>query len=328
MTNHPSLRALALGLISLIAGACSRTEAPIVTDVSVPPPRFADAAGTPARLQADVRALAERFGPRDAAHADNLRAAADYVAAQLKAAGAAAERQEFRAGNATYSNVVTHFGPADAPRLVVGAHYDAAGPYPGADDNASGVAGLIELARRLRDTPLRLRIDLVAFCLEEPPFFGSDSMGSAVYARGLKQAGARVHGMIALEMIGYFTDAKDSQQFPDPALRALYPNEGNFIAVVGRAQETDFVRRLQAAMRAASPLAVHSLNAPASTPGVALSDHASFWAAGYPGVMITDTAFFRNPHYHTASDTPDTLDYKRMAQVVAGVEAAIRAEAQ
>lgn len=187
---------------------------------------------------------------------------------------------------------------------------------------------MLELARRLRGAPLRLRVDLVAFCLEEAPFFGSDEMGSAVYARTLKVARTPVHAMLALEMIGYFNDRKNSQQFPDPALKALYPNEGNFIAVVGRAQESDLVRRLQTAMRAASPLGVHSLNAPAATPGVALSDHASFWAAGYPGVMVTDTAFFRNPHYHTAADTPATLDYTRMAQVVAGVHAAILAEAQ
>lgn len=264
-----------------------------------------------------MHALAERFVPRDAAHPEKLAAAADYIAAQFTAAGATAERQAFRASGESYANVVARFGPVDAPRLVVGAHYDAAGPYPGADDNASGVAGLLEPARRLRGAPLRLRVDLVAFCLEEPPFFGNDEMGSVVYAHALRAARTPVHAMIALEMIGYFSDRKDSQEFPDPALKALYPNAGNFIAAVGRAQETDLVRRLQAAMRAASPLAVHSLNAPASTPGVARSDHASFWAAGYPGAMITDTALFRNPHYHTADATPATLDYTRMAQVVA-----------
>ena len=319
------MHVVAIGLISLLVTACSRTEAPIVPDAPI---RAADAAGAAARLHTDVRALAERFVPRDAAHAENLRAAADYIAGQFAAAGATVERQAFRARGDTYVNVGARFGPADAPRLVVGAHYDAAGPYPGADDNASGVAGLLELARRLRGAPLRLRVDLVAFCLEEPPFFGSDEMGSVVYARALKAARTPVHAMLALEMIGYFSDRKDSQQFPDPAMKALYPNDGSFIAVVGRAQETDLVRRLQTAMRTATPLPVYSLNAPASTLGVALSDHASFWAEDFPGVMITDTAFFRNPHYHSANDTPDTLDYKRMAQVVAGIEAAIRAEAQ
>ena len=328
MTHHQQTHIVAIGLISWLATACVRTEAPTVSDHVARPTHTTAAADAAARLQADVRALAERFVPRDAAHTDNLRAAADYIAAQFAAAGANPERQPFQARGAAYANVVAGFGPADAPRLVVGAHYDAAGPYPGADDNASGVAGLLELARRLRGTPLRLRVDLVAFCLEEPPFFGSDEMGSAVYAHALKAARTPVHGMIALEMIGYFSDRKHSQRYPHPSLEALYPNEGNFIAVVGRAQETEFVRRLQTAMRAASPLAVHALNAPASTPGVALSDHASFWAAGYPGAMITDTAFFRNPHYHTAEDTADTLDYTRMAQVVAGVHAAILAEAR
>ena len=278
-------------------------------------------------LKRDVAMLAERFVPRDAAHPQNLRAASEYIAAAFKAAGLAPHVQRIDA-TGDYVNVVASLGPTDAPRLVVGAHYDAAGPYPGADDNASGVAGLLELARRLARETFKLRVDLVAFCLEEPPHFGLDTMGSHAYAQRLRREGAKVEGMLSLEMIGYFADADGSQQYPHPAFKALYPNRGNFIAVVGRWQETALVRRTVRAMRRASALPVEAFNGPASTPGLALSDHASFWAAGYHAAMVTDTAFLRNPNYHTAGDTPDTLDYGRMAQVIDGLTAAIVAAAR
>lgn len=282
---------------------------------------------SPAALRADVETLATRFVPRDAAHSDNLRAAADFIAARLQKHTSAVSAQAFKAGGETYRNVIARFGPADGPLFVVGAHYDVAGPYPGADDNASGVAGLLALAERLVKSAPAMRVELVAFCLEEPPYFGSEFMGSQVYAQSLKKGGESVRGMMSLEMIGYFDDRKDSQQFPHAALKAIYPDTGNFIAVVGRLQETGLVQRVKAAMRAAADLQVHSLNAPASVTGVGLSDHASFWAAGFPAIMITDTAFFRNPNYHSAADTPGTLDYRRMAQVVDGVYAAIMDEA-
>lgn len=284
-------------------------------------------AATAPRLRHDVAMLAERFAPRDAAHPRNLRAASEYIVAGFKAAGLAPQTQHIEAAG-DYVNVVAALGPADAPRFVVGAHYDVAGPYPGADDNASGVAGLLELARRLARETFTLRVELVAFCLEEPPHFGLDTMGSHAYAQRLRREGAKVEAMLSLEMIGYFADAKGSQQYPHPAFRALYPNRGNFIAVVGRWQETALVRRTARAMRRASPLPVETFSGPASTPGLALSDHASFWAAGYTAAMVTDTAFLRNPHYHTAGDTPDTLDYTRMAQVIDGLTAAIVAAAR
>ena len=282
---------------------------------------------TAQRLKNDVAMLAERLVPRDAAHPQNLRATSAYIATAFKAAGLASHMQRIDAAG-DYVNVVASLGPVDAPRFVIGAHYDAAGPYPGADDNASGVAGVLELARRLARETFKLRVDLVAFCLEEPPHFGLETMGSRVYAQRLRREGVKVKAMLSLEMIGYFADADGSQQYPHPAFKALYPDRGNFIAVVGRWQETALVRRTVRAMRRASPLPVEAFNGPASTPGLALSDHASFWAAGYTAAMVTDTAFLRNPHYHTARDTPDTLDYTRMAQVIDGVTAAIVAAAR
>ncbi|HEX7183270.1 MAG TPA: M28 family peptidase [Thermoanaerobaculia bacterium] len=280
----------------------------------------------PARLEAHVRMLAETLAPRNEAHPENLERVATYIRREFEAAGAEVEDQPFKAGGETYRNVIARFGPESKERIVVGAHYDAAGPLPGADDNASGVAGLIELAHLLGKSSLPMRVELVAYSLEEPPYFGSSRMGSAFHARSLKEKGARVRAMICLEMIGYFSDAEGSQGFPLPALRLRYPSKGNFIVVSGKLGQGRLVRRITKRMKSATPLPVYSITAPVSLPGIDFSDHRNFWAAGYEAVMITDSAFYRNPHYHTELDTPDTLDYGRMALVVEGVHAAVLAE--
>ena len=279
---------------------------------------------SPERLRAHVRVLAEDFTPRDYLHPANLDRAAAYVAAEMERAGGVVSDQPFGVRGTTYRNVVAAFGPESRERIVVGAHYDAAGPYPAADDNASGVAGLIELAHLLGASPPPGRVELVAYTLEEPPFFRTAHMGSAVHAHALRLQGARVRAMLSLEMIGYFSDAPGSQQFPLSLLKAFYPSRGSFITVVGRMGEGRLVGRIKRAMRGGSALDVRSINAPRWVPGVDFSDHASYWNAGYPAVMITDTAFYRNPHYHTARDRPGTLDYARMAEVVRGVYAAIQ----
>lgn len=277
----------------------------------------------PARLEAHVRMLAETFVPRDGAHPENLDRAAAYIRGELESAGGRVEVQPFRVRGTAYQNVIARFGPETRERIVVGAHYDAAGPYPGADDNASGVAGLIELARLLGKTPLKTQVEMVAYSLEEPPHFAGSMMGSAVHADSLRRQGVPLRAMICLEMIGYFTDAPESQRFPTAALKPFYPSTGNFITVAGKLGQGSLVRRVRKAMRSASPLGVESISAPASLPGIAFSDHRNYWKAGYPAVMITDTAFYRNDNYHTRRDTPDTLDYRRMAMVVQGLRAAV-----
>jgi len=277
----------------------------------------------PSRLEAHVRKLSIELSPRDATHTENLDQVAAYIKNEFSQTSAFVSEQVYGVQGKSYRNVIAHFGPETEERIIVGAHYDAAGPLPGADDNASGVAGLIELARLLNRQQLPLRVELVAFSLEEPPYFGTTGMGSSVHAQSLLQQNVRVRAMFSLEMIGCFSDAPNSQYFPIGILSAFYPSTGNFISVVGRLGDGLLVRRTKAAMRNAAPLPVYSINAPQSIPGVDFSDQLNYWHAGYNAVMITDTAFYRNRNYHTAQDTAEKLDYKRMAMVVEGVYAAV-----
>ena len=277
----------------------------------------------PARLETDVRALSEQLLPRDQTHPGNLDRVAAYIHARLAETGGRVSEQPFTISGNTYRNVICSLGPESNERIVVGAHYDSYHEYAAADDNASGVAGLIELGRLLSRAQLPLQVDLVAYTLEEPPYFGTAHMGSVVHAQSLRENGISVKAMLSLEMIGYFSDAPDSQSFPVSLLRAFYPSQGNFIAVVGGLSQSGTARRVKRAMIGSSPLPVYSINAPRFLPGVDFSDHLSYWKAGYEAVMITDTAFFRNHNYHTANDTAEKLDYRRMAMVVAGVYGAV-----
>lgn len=315
---------LAVGGLALV-GTLGWSLRPLSKPAS---PTCEPGAVAPERLEAHVRALSETFHPRDSTHPENLERVAEYLVEHLTRAGGQVESQPYRVGGRSYRNVIARFGPETGERLIIGAHYDSAGPLPGADDNASGVAGLLELATLLGQSPPPIRVDLVGFTLEEPPYFRTEHQGSRVHARSLREAGVRVRAMLSLEMIGSFTDAPDSQRYPVKQLEWRYPSTGHFIAVVGELNDGGLVREVATAMLGASPLPVESLNVPASIQGVDFSDHASYWAEGYRAAMITDTAFFRNPRYHQPEDTWDTLDYGRMAQVVQGVNCAVRALAQ
>ena len=212
--------------------------------------------------------------------------------------------------------------------MVVGAHYDVAGEQPGADDNASGVAGLLELARLLKGQSFRQRVELVVYTNEEPPFFRTPYMGSAVHARSLAESGKRASLMLSLECIGYFSDEPGSQDHPVRLLNAIYPTTGNFISLVGFYEDGDVSRQVKTAMKSASDLPVYSINAPSFVVGVDFSDHLNYWNEGFVGMMVTDTAFYRNKAYHTPRDTADRLDYGRMAKVVDGVRAVVMRQAQ
>lgn len=284
----------------------------------------------PARLEAHVRLLSETMIPRDFAHRENLDKIADHLESEFANRGARTSRQTYREGGLfEFHNVSGFFGPNDPalPRVIVGAHYDTYDEYPGADDNASGVAGVIELATLLGQIDpknLTLPIELVCWPLEEPPYFRGSGMGSAVHASSLNKAGTSVRLMICLEMIGYYSDEPGSQSYPMPVLHLFYPGRGNFLTVAGDFHNRDSIALAKSAMRGATPLPVHSISAPRSLPGIDFSDHLNYWAQGYPAIMITDTAFYRNDRYHTERDTPDTLDYERMAQAVTATFELIR----
>ncbi|MCU0652745.1 MAG: M28 family peptidase [Candidatus Pacebacteria bacterium] len=272
-------------------------------------------------LVADVSYLTVINPTRDSSHAESLNRVADYIAAEFSKTGCVPEIQKFTVEKKEYKNIICSFGTENKSRVVVGAHYDAFIDSPGADDNASGVAGLLELARIIgRENPaLSHRIDLVAYSLEEPPYFNTSSMGSHFHAKYLKDKGIKVAGMICLESIGYFSDEPGSQKYPLDAFRLAYPGKGDFIAVVGKFGQQGIVAKIKKSILENSDIKALSFNGPEILPGVSYSDHMNYWKFGYDAAMVTDTAFNRNPNYHEASDAIETLDFDRMAQVVRGV---------
>lgn len=262
--------------------------------------------------------------PRNHRHPENLDKAASYIKQTFEAAGGRCQEQVFTVFRKQYRNVSAFFGPKGGPRIVVGAHYDAYGSFPVADDNASAVSGLLELAFLLQKEAPHCEVELVVYSLEEPPYFRTEYMGSAQHARALKNHNIQVKAMLCLEMIGYFSDEPGSQKYPISLLGIFYPSKGNFITVVGSLGQIGLTRRIKKTMTEATPLPVWSMNAPGLLPGIDFSDHMNYWDQGFPAVMITDGAFFRNANYHKATDTPETLDYQRMAQVVQGVHEAVK----
>jgi Zn-dependent M28 family amino/carboxypeptidase len=282
---------------------------------STPPPV------DPARLEAHVKRLSVDFHPRRYDRLDNIERTVKYITEELSASGTAITTQDITVAGRNYKNIIAHFGPPTGPLLVIGAHYDSYNITPGADDNASGVAGLLELARLLGQAPPDRSIELVAYAFEEQPRASNADMGSAWHAQALRRENRDVSLMLSLEMIGYFTDAPKSQRFPAPGLSLLYPDQGNFIALVGKLSDFGLMRRVKSAMSGATSLPVHSINSPRRIPGIENSDHVNFWDAEYPAMMVTDTAYLRNPNYHGPNDTWQTLDYRRMAQVVQAVYA-------
>ncbi len=273
-------------------------------------------------LENHVRYLTSLSPPRNAQNVDGLNQAANYIAETFAKTGCQVATQKFQANHTEYKNILCSFGPESAPRLVIGAHYDVySDRNPGADDNASGVAGILELARLIgAATPaLTHRLELVAFTLEEPPYFHSDSMGSYIHARSLVDAQTPLKLMIAVEMIGYFSDDPNSQHYPIRLLQGFYPSTANFIGVVGLPFDRKEVAAVKNLMTVSDALPVYSINAPSFITGVDFSDHLSYWRLELPAVMVTDTAFLRNANYHQPGDTADTLDYRRMALTVDGL---------
>jgi Zn-dependent M28 family amino/carboxypeptidase len=278
-------------------------------------------------LTAAVRMLAGQIGERHMDKPKALEQAASYLETQLRAAAepssATVRRLEFVADRQTIANIEMALRGTRLPDeiVVVGAHYDSVENCPAANDNGSGVAALLALARRLR--PAARTIKFVAFTNEEY-FQARDFMGSYQYAREARRRGENIVAMFSLETIGYYSDAPGSQHYPEPLSR-FYPTTGNFIGFVGNLESQSLVRRAIRIFRDTTPFPSEGVAAPGAIPGIGWSDHWSFWEAGYPGVMITDTAPFRYQHYHTWQDTPDKLNYEHMARVTAGIQRVIAA---
>ena len=271
------------------------------------------------RLYQDVEFLTSVDPPRNCGNIESLEKVCDYIKEEIKAAGGKPEEQCWEAGDHKYKNIITSYNSDKQKRLVVGAHYDVCGNQPGADDNASAVAGLLECIRLIfeHQPELDYRIDFVAYCLEEPPFFGTEKMGSYVHAKSIHDANADVIGMICFEMIGYFSDEPNSQSFPSPELAAIYPSTANFIVVVGIEEFRAFNELVHEKMSKDAQIDVQVISFPPNADGLAgLSDHSNYWRFGYQALMINDTSFIRNPHYHENSDTIDTLDFPKMTAVV------------
>jgi Zn-dependent M28 family amino/carboxypeptidase len=277
------------------------------------------------RLKKHVYKLSHEIGDRNIFKYDKLNEAAGYITGELASFGYKLEFQEYSARNRMFRNIIAVKEGAKKPDeiIVLGAHYDTR-KNPGADDNASGVAGLLEAARIFSDKAPQRTIKFVAFTNEERPFFKRKTMGSRVYTKAAKERNEKIKGALILEMIGYYSNKPKSQYHP-PGFNFFYPNKGNFIGIVGNTGSKGLLKKTVASFRRKSKFPIEWIIAPGIVVGVDFSDNWSFWKEGYPALMITDTSFYRNPHYHKASDTYDTLDYGRMSDVVMGIAASLKA---
>ena len=270
-------------------------------------------------LRADVQKLAGEIGERNMWHYPQLNAAADFIENSFSRAGLHPRRDSYELRGQACHNIEVEIPSSQGaavssppPIILIGAHY-----------NGSGVAATLALARRFAGRKIEHTLRFVAFVNEEPPYFLSDEMGSFIYAGRCKARGDKIPVMISLETIGYFSDAPNSQKYPSPGLGIFYPKVGNFIGFVGNVRSRTLLRRVIAAFRKYAKIPSEGAALPSFIPGVSWSDQRSFWRHGYPGIMVTDTAPFRYPYYHSADDTPDKLDYDRFVLVVSGMEKVI-----
>ncbi|MBN1384396.1 MAG: M20/M25/M40 family metallo-hydrolase [Elusimicrobia bacterium] len=269
-------------------------------------------------LKEHVYHLAGKIGERNFLHYEKLEAAADYISNEFKTYGYQPECQFYTVTRKKYRNIIAE-KKGNNDIIIIGAHYDSVVGSPGADDNASAVAGLLELSRILKDKNTKKTIRFAAFTNEEPPFFYTEEMGSRVYAKEVSIKKENVRAMICLEMIGYYTEKKKSQEYPLGILKLFYPSKGNFIGFVSNMESIALLNKAKALFKKHSKFPMETLTAPTVLSAISLSDHSSFWKYGYKAIMVTDSSYYRNANYHTKHDTPDTLDYKSMTQVVEGL---------
>lgn len=276
------------------------------------------------RLQQHVYNLAGRIGERNIWHYASLVAAATYLDEELRTLGYEVKTQAYPTMELTVKNLEAELTGVSQPEetIIVGAHYDSVLGSPGANDNGSGVAALLEIAHLLADQKLPRTVRFVAFANEEPPFFYTEAMGSRVYARRSRHRGEHIVAMLSLECFGYYSEEPGSQRYPFP-FGLFYPEVGNFIGFVGNLSSRTLVREAVATFRRQTPFPSEGTAAPGWLTGIHWSDHWAFWKEGYPAIMVTDTALFRYGHYHASTDTPDKLDYPRLARVTVGIASVI-----
>ena len=302
-------------------------------NVSTAGPLSPDEVALRDELRANVQKLAGEIAERNMWRYPQLNAAADFIEASFSRAGLRTRRDSYDMSGQTCHNIeaeipgsmqgATASQPSHLPIVIVGAHYDSVFGSPGANDNGSGMAATLALARRFAGAKPKHTLRFVAFVNEEPPYFLSGEMGSLVYARRCKERGDKISAMISLETIGYFSDAPNSQTYPSPGLGVFYPKIGNFIGFVSNIKSRALLRRVIMLFRKHAKIPSEGASLPAFIPGVSWSDQWSFWQQGYPAIMVTDTAPFRYPYYHSSNDTPDKLDYDRFTLVVSGMEKVI-----
>lgn len=276
-------------------------------------------------LKNHVEKLCATSKPRNFKNLDALNQAADYIIEVLDSAEYDSKKQEYFVEKNKYYNIICTYGDTTLPRLVIGAHYDVCDEQVGADDNASGVAGLLEIAKKLKKEKPQLSycLEMVFYTLEEPPFFRTQQMGSYIHAKSLVDAKKEVLGMISLEMIGYYSEEKKSQRYPIRLLKLFYPSKGNFIAVVAKSGNKKLAKFFKKGIARHSEMKSEKLIAPAKLQGIDFSDHLNYWHFGFKAIMITDSAFLRNRNYHKKTDTPETLNFLYMSRTVEGIYGAL-----
>ncbi len=290
-----------------------------------PPPLTSQELALHDLLRQHVHTLSQEIGERNLQHYDKLENAADYIETQFQQMGLETRNLPYEYHGNKFRNIEAKLVAEGLSRssIVLGAHYDTAEGTPGANDNATGVAVLLELARLVKDSKLCMPIRFVAFANEEPPYFGSrEGMGSIEYLRSFQNPAEEILCMLSLECIGLFIEGPNSQKYP-PLVGFFYPDRGNFIAFVGDFSSRQLVRQVLKGFRQKAAIPSEGLAAPAWVPGVSLSDHRSFWEADIPALMVTDTAFFRDETYHQTTDTSERLQYEQMARVVKGLSSVV-----
>jgi hypothetical protein len=311
------------GLVFGLAGAAMyMTAMPGRSFTGPAPAPTPESSALEQELRAHVTALATGIGERSVGAGDSLARARDYLRAALAPLPGGPSTESLGAEGSSAENVILELPGASPSLVVVGAHYDSAPGTPGANDNASGVAAGLALARRLAGRRLQHTLRFVFFANEEPPYFQNPGMGSLAHARASAERKDVIAVMLSLESLGFYSEVPGSQRYPG-LVSALYPDRGNFVAFVGNLSSRGLTRRAIGTFRRVASVPSEGGALPAFIPGVGWSDHWSFWQLGYPALMVTDTAVYRDPSYHQPNDRPEHLDYVTFSRVLLGLEQVI-----